>query len=159
MRIVLVPVKNKEGKVFQIQGSVRDITTEKNVIAQQIRQTRYRNFQRSTALKELQKTLDTERVVILQIINYNHAKVIEEAVKPEFPKMLGKIIDGDSYRQVLSYEYNDSFFYAWEDIAAVSIPKNYHQLLYPTYYLYVKILPQAVRFPFYILSHVQWNSQ
>lgn len=144
-QIVLIPIKDKEGKIFQIQGSARDVTIEKMAISQQIRQTRYRNFQRSIALKirqslniksiisttvqELQKTLKTERVVILQSIDYNSAKVTEESVMPEFPKMLNQIIDGDSYKQILSYQYNDDFFYAWENIATVDIPEKYRQLL------------------------------
>ena len=143
--IVLIPIKNKQGNVFQIQGSARNITKEKKALAKQIRQTRYRNFQRSISLKirqslnikniiattvtELQKTLHTERVAILRLTKNNSAKVIEESVQPEFSQMLGTTITGDLYQQILSHNYDEGSFYAWNDITTVTLPADYQQLL------------------------------
>ena len=60
---ILVPIEDDQGNIIKIHGSTRDITQEKQAIAQQIRQTRYRNLLRSIALK-IRQSLDIE--VILQ---------------------------------------------------------------------------------------------
>ena len=144
-RIILIPVKDSQKKVFQLQGSARNITKEKKALAQQIRQTRYRNFQRAISLKirqslnikniiattvnELQKTLNTERVIILQLTKNNAAKVIEESVQSGFTPMLGTVIKGNLYQQILTYDYDEGVFYAWNDLKTVDLPSDYRQFL------------------------------
>jgi PAS domain S-box-containing protein len=139
--IVLVPVKNKRGTVFQLRGSARDITKEKQVNTQQIRHARYRNLLRSIALKirqslninniiattvtELQKTLHADRVIILKFLANGKGKVIEESVTPNFPSMLEKVISEQDYAEILSYHYEEGSFSAWSDIEIAKIDPVY----------------------------------
>jgi PAS domain S-box-containing protein len=91
----VVPIVDSSGKVIELQGSSRDLTEEKEAIAQQIRQTRYRNLLRSLALKihqsseiqeilqasvrEILKTLQVDRVLLWQLVDRKR-KIITEAV-------------------------------------------------------------------------------
>jgi PAS domain S-box-containing protein len=139
--IVLVPVKNKRGTVFQLRGSARDITKEKQANNQQIRHARYRNLLRYIALKirqslninniiattvtELQKTLHADRVIILKFLANGMGKVIEESVNPNFSSMLEKVISEQDYAEILSYHYEEGSFSAWSDIKIAKIDPVY----------------------------------
>ncbi|VEP13652.1 Multi-sensor signal transduction histidine kinase (fragment) [Hyella patelloides LEGE 07179] len=143
--IMLVPIRNQQGEIFQIRGSARNITKDKQGITQQIRQTRYRNLLRSIALKirqslniskiitttvtELQTMFYADRVVILQFLVDGSAKIIEESVTPNFPSMLEQIISDEYYNEILSHQYEEGSFYAWEDIETVAIDADYYKFL------------------------------
>lgn len=139
--IVLVPIKNKRGTIFQLRGNARNITKKKQAITQQIRHARYRNLLRSIALKirqslnikniitttvtELQKMLHADRVIILKILANGLGKVIEESVTPNFPSMLDHLISDRDYAEILSYHYEEGSFSAWEDIEIAEIDPVY----------------------------------
>ena len=142
-QILLVPVKNSQGAIFQIRGSARNITKEKQAITKQIRQARYRNLLRSVALKireslnipqilqttvtEIKTILNADRVVILQFLTNGMAEVIVEAVTHDFSSMLYQIIDRQYYNEILLYPYQDNSFYAWEDVKNAEINERYQQ--------------------------------
>jgi PAS domain S-box-containing protein len=100
-RTILVPITNEEGKIIKLQGSIRDITEEKNAIATQIRHTRYSHLLRSITLKirqsldlktilhttvtQLQTTLNADRVLLVQFLPDGTSQITEEAVVADFP--------------------------------------------------------------------------
>jgi PAS domain S-box-containing protein len=89
----IVPIVDNFGKVIKLQGSSRDLTAEKEAIATQIRQTRYRlsslalKIHQSseiqeilqTSVQEILKTLQVDRVVLWQLVDRTQ-RVITEAV-------------------------------------------------------------------------------
>jgi PAS domain S-box-containing protein len=98
----IVPIMDDIGNVIKLQGSSRDLTADKEAIATQLRQTRYRyrHLLRSLALKihqsseiqeilqigvqEILKTLQVDRVVLWRLIDRTQ-KVITEAVANNTP--------------------------------------------------------------------------
>ena len=136
---ILVPVENDQGRVIKIHGSTRDITQQKNAIAQQIRQTRYRNLLRSIALKirqsldigvilqttvtELQKTIRADRVILLQFLPDKSGKVIKESVSSSFSPMLEEVIIDEYCYDIICEKYFEGYVYHWSDInyAALSL--------------------------------------
>ncbi len=142
---ILVPIEDDQGNIIKIHGSTRDITQEKQAIAQQIRQTRYRNLLRSIALKirqsldievilqttvtELQKTIHADRVILFQFFGDHSAKVIKESVSSNFPSMIEQvIIDKDCY-QIISEKYFEGYVYHWSDINDVELDPCHQQML------------------------------
>ncbi|MGQ4645870.1 PAS domain S-box protein [Lyngbya aestuarii] len=110
-RTTLVPIRDLQGRIVKLQGGSRDITEEKQATARQIRQTRYRHLLTSVTLKirqslqieeilqttvvELQKTLQTDRVLFFRLLPDGSGKVVNEVVLPEFTAMLGMIIQDE----------------------------------------------------------------
>ncbi len=142
---ILVPIEDDQGNIIKIYGSTRDITQEKHAIAQQIRQTRYRNLLRSIALKirqsldigeilqttvtELQKTIHADRVILFQLFGDHSAKVIKESVSSNFPSMIEQVIlDKDCY-QIISEKYFEGYVYHWSDINQVELDPCHQQML------------------------------
>ena len=141
----LVPIEDEQGNVIKIHGSTRDITQEKNAIAQQIRQTRYRNLLRSIALKirqsldiemilqttvtELQKTIRSDRVILFQFLPNFSGKVIKESVSPHFPSMLGEIILDEYCYKNISEKYLEGYVYKWSNINYAEISLCHQELL------------------------------
>ena len=145
-RIALAPVKNGHNQLKQLQGSARNVTQEKQAITQQIRHTRYRHLLRAIALKirqsldlqsiiqitvqELQKTLNSDRVVILEFNRSDSGTILEESVKDNFSSMRGVSISNQYYQQIPSIiNHPGDYFYSWEDINNDSIAPDYRQLL------------------------------
>ncbi len=142
---ILIPIKDHQGKVIKIQGSTRDITQEKNAIAQQIRQTRYRHLLRSIALKirqsldiemilqttvtELQKTIRSERVILFQFLPNFSGKVIKESVSPNFPSMIGEIIIDEYCYKNISQKYWEGYVYKWSDINYAELSPCHREML------------------------------
>ena len=143
--VTLAPIRDGEGLPRQVQGSARNITSEKQAITQQIRQTRYRHLLRAIALKirqsldlssiiniavrELQKTLNCDRVVMLKF-GKNAGEIIEEAVTEDFASMLGITLSDRYYQQIpLAKNPTEGYFYAWQDINCEAISPDYRQLL------------------------------
>ena len=145
-RIALAPIANESHQLRKLQGSARNITKEKQAITQQIRHTRYRHLLRAIALKirqsldlpsiiqitvkELQKTLNSDRVVILEFNDSDSGIVLEESVAANFPAMRGVSISNHYYQQIPSaINHPGDYFYAWEDINHEAIAPDYRQLL------------------------------
>jgi PAS domain S-box-containing protein len=143
-RTILVPIANSQGKIVKLQGSSRDITSEKRAIAQQIRQTRYRYLLRSVTLKirqsleldrilqatvtELQKTLNADRVLLFQFLPDGSGKVIKEAVLPDFPAMLDTILIDRYCRDKLPHKYFEGYVYACEDSDRASLSACHREM-------------------------------
>lgn len=99
--ITLIPIRNSQGKIVKLQGCTRDITEEREAIAQQIRQTRYRHLLRSVTLKtrqsfnvesilqttvqELQTILQADRVVYLSFSSGQNCQILAEATAFPIP--------------------------------------------------------------------------
>ncbi|MDJ0716493.1 MAG: PAS domain S-box protein [Prochloraceae cyanobacterium] len=137
----LVPIKDKSGKIIKLQGSARDITEEKQITAKQIRFTRYQRLLASLTLKirqswqieeiletaviEIQKTLNAERVLFFRLNSDGSGKVVHEAVVSQFTpivdspivedyctlKFLSKYLQGDisCCADVLKAGYNPCY--------------------------------------------------
>ncbi|MGF1479524.1 MAG: PAS domain S-box protein [Cyanophyceae cyanobacterium] len=102
----LVPLRDSMGQITQIFGSARDITEEKQAIAEQIRLTQYQRLLASlvvkirqswslgeilqTAVDEVQKTLQVERVVFVRLLSDKAGTVTHEAVLPPFGAIRGQ---------------------------------------------------------------------
>ena len=142
---ILVPIKDDFGNIIKIQGSTRDITHEKQAIAEQIRQTRYRHLLRSIGLKirhsldirvilettvtELQKTIRADRVILYQFFSDYSGKVIKESVSPQFPSMIDQVILDKHCYQIISQKYFEGDVYQWNDINHVKLSPCHQQML------------------------------
>ena len=141
---ILVPIADGQGNIIKIQGSTRDTTQEKQAIAQQIRQTRYRHLLRSIALKirqsldievilqttvtELQKTIRAERVILFQFFSDGSGKVIKESVASNFPSMLEQIIIDKHCYETLATKYLGHVS-QWSDINDAELSPCHQQML------------------------------
>ncbi|MDJ0679599.1 MAG: PAS domain S-box protein [Xenococcaceae cyanobacterium MO_167.B52] len=142
---ILVPIENEEGTVIKIHGSTRDITQQKNAIAQQIRQTRYRNLLRSIALKirqsldigeilqttvtELQKTIRADRVILFQFLPDKSGKVIKESVLPNFSSMIDEVINDQYCYDIICEKYFEGYVYHWSDINYTALSLCHQEML------------------------------
>lgn len=103
-RTSLVPIADETNKIVKLQGSARDITREKERDDLQKQQLTYQQLLTfltlkirqslqiqdilETAVTELQKTLNLERVLFLRLFADRSGRVINEVVVPSYPKML-----------------------------------------------------------------------
>ena len=142
---ILVPIENEQGTVIKIHGSTRDITQQKNAIAQQIRQTRYRNLLRSIALKirqsldigeilqttvtELQKTIRADRVILFQFLPDKSGKVIKESVLPNFSSMIDEVINDQYCYDIICEKYFEGYVYHWSDINYTALSLCHQEML------------------------------
>ena len=142
---ILVPIENEQGTVIKIHGSTRDITQQKNAIAQQIRQTRYRNLLRSIALKirqsldigeilqttvtELQKTIRADRVILFQFLPDKSGKVIKESVSPNFSSMIDEVISDKYCYDIICEKYFEGYVYHWSDINYAALSLCHQEML------------------------------
>ncbi len=140
--IYLVPIKNYSGHYFSLQGSVKDITAEKQVIE---RQTRYRQLLRSitfkirqsldiqeilrTTVSDLQKTFNADRVLLFQFLPTGIGKVIEESVTFGFPSISEKAIIDRYCQDVLPDKYTEGYAYICEDIDNDRISSSHRAFL------------------------------
>jgi PAS domain S-box-containing protein len=144
-RTILVPIADEQGKMIKLQGSARDITTEKQAIAHQIHLTRYRHLLRSVTIKirqsfdiqevlettvtELQKTLNADRVVLFQLESNTSGKVIKEAVATGYRPMLNKVIIDKYCEAELINNYFEGYVSVCEDVETANLSPCYREFL------------------------------
>ncbi len=125
----VVPIRDGTGKIVKLQGSAKDISEEKQAIAEQIRHTRHRYLLKSVTLKirnskelekilkttvtELQKTVQADRVLLFHFLEDGSGKVIEEAVVPNFPVMQGITMLDRYYRDNLEHKYTEGYVHCF----------------------------------------------
>ncbi|GAB4538496.1 MAG: hypothetical protein Tsb0014_28160 [Pleurocapsa sp.] len=143
-RTVLVPIENEQHQIVKLQGSTRDITSEKIAIAQQIHLTRYRHLLRSITLKirhsldidevlqttvtELQKTLHADRVILCQLDQDGSGKVIKEEVTSDFSSMLDLVISQGCFWHELAPHKEESVS-LFDDIETADLSPSYRAFL------------------------------
>jgi hypothetical protein len=114
-------------------------------IAQQLQQTRYRHLVRSITLKicqsldlneifhttvtELRQTLHADRVLLFQFLPDGSGKAIEEAVLPDLPTMLGKVIFDEYCQEQLSRKYTEGYVHVCPDIERAELSPCHRQFL------------------------------
>ncbi|MGL5871731.1 MAG: GAF domain-containing protein [Xenococcaceae cyanobacterium] len=141
----VVPIRDGTGKIVKLQGSARDISEEKQAIAEQIRHTRHRYLLKSVTLKirnslelekilkttvtELQKTVQADRVLLFHFLEDGSGKVIEEAVVPNFPVMQGITMLDRYYRDNLQHKYTEGYVHTCNDTNLAEYPECYRQFL------------------------------
>jgi PAS domain S-box-containing protein len=107
-RTRIIPIKDSTGKIVKLQGNSKDITEEKHSAAEIIRFTRHQQLLASLSLKirqswqieeilqtavtEIQKTLQAERVLFFRLFADGSGKAVNEAVVSGFPIMLNEVI-------------------------------------------------------------------
>ena len=105
------PIKNELGKVYRVAGVAEDITEEKSIQAEQLRQTQYQHLLTAVTLKireslqieeilqttvtQLQKTVGADRVLFWRLLPDGSGNVVSEAAVPGFPAMLGLVIEDE----------------------------------------------------------------
>jgi PAS domain S-box-containing protein len=110
----IVPIIDNDGKVSKLQGSSRDLTAEKEAIANHIRQTRYRHLLRSLALKihqsseiqeilqtsvrEILKALQADRVLLLRVTD-GKQQIVAETVNRNIEPVKTQTLSQDASRQ------------------------------------------------------------
>lgn len=141
-RVYLVPIQNYSGQYSSLQGSVKDITEEKQAVA---RQTRYRHLLRSitfkirqsldiqeilqTTVSEIQKTFNADRVLLFQFLSNGLGKIIEESVQSGFPSISEKAIIDRYCRDVIPEQYSEGYAYICEDINHTKLSFNHRAFL------------------------------
>ncbi|BAU42216.1 PAS domain S-box protein [Leptolyngbya sp. O-77] len=113
----IVPELAADGSVTSVLVVARDITTLRQVqnafaaqaereralrlITQHIRETLNLKQILETAVQEVQRTLQADRTLVLRLDGDRQGVVIQEAVRPEYPPMLNRMLnlrrDGDSF--------------------------------------------------------------
>jgi PAS domain S-box-containing protein len=144
-RTAIVPIENEQHQIVKLQGSARDITSEKIAIAQQIHLTRYRHLLGSVTLKirhslnideilqttvtELQKTLHVDRVILCQLHQDGSRKVIKEEVTSDFPSMLDMTIERGYFWDELVNHHQEESVSFFEDIETADLSPDYREFL------------------------------
>lgn len=144
-RTTLVPIRDRTGAIVQVQGSSYDVTEEKQAIAEQLRQTRYYHLLSSLSLKirqslqieeilaiavrELQQTLHSDRVVFYRIEEDESASVLHEAIRPGWPPMLGNAKLTPQWISQYLHRASNRGIYACSDIAKAPLTSAHRNLL------------------------------
>jgi PAS domain S-box-containing protein len=116
----IVPIIDNTGKVSKLQGSSRDLTAEKEAIANHIRQTRYRHLLRSLALKihqsseiqeilqtsvrEILKALQVDRVLLWRVNNGKRQIVAETTNRNIKPVKIQTLSQNENFQQTYPIE-------------------------------------------------------
>ncbi|MEB3224262.1 MAG: ATP-binding protein [Synechococcus sp.] len=103
-RTCLIPIRDRHGRIQQIQGSARDVTEERQLELTKMRYNRHQHMLASLTLKilrswdmekmltttvqELRKTLQADRVIFWEMLNDSEGKVTAEAIYPDVASML-----------------------------------------------------------------------
>ncbi|WP_099241034.1 ATP-binding protein [Synechococcus sp. BDU 130192] len=103
-RTCLIPIRDRQGTIQQIQGSARDVTEERQLELTKMRYSRHQHMLASltvkilrswdmdkmltTTVQELRKTLQADRVIFWEILNETEGKVTAEATHPNVRSML-----------------------------------------------------------------------
>jgi len=144
-RTTLVPIRDVQGRIVKLQGGSRDITEEKQATARQIRQTRYRHLLTSVTLKirqslqieeilqttvvELQKTLQTDRVLFFRLFPDGSGRVVNEAVLPEFTAMLGLIIQDECLPERYLEKYRKGRIHVCDNVLSAGFTPCYLEFM------------------------------
>ena len=141
----LVPIRAATGEIVKLQGAARDITAEKQAVAEQLRLTRQQRLLASltlkirrtlgfedilqTAVTEIQHLFEVERVVVFSLFPDGSGKVIKEAVTPGFPAMQDQIIIDLDCRDKCQEKYGDGYVHVFADVDSAGFSPCYLQLL------------------------------
>ena len=141
----LVPIRAATGEIVKLQGAARDITAEKQAVAEQLRLTRQQRLLAAltlkirrtlqfddileTAVTEIQNLFEVERVVVFSLFPDGSGKVIKEAVTPGFPAMQDQVIIDVDCRDRCQEKYEDGYVHAFADVDSAGISPCYLQLL------------------------------
>lgn len=144
-RTNLVPIFDPQGRIVKLQGSSRDITEEKKAIDEQIRLTQYQRLLASltlkirqswqieevlqTAVTEIKKTLQAERVLFFRLLPDGFGKVVNEAVDSAFPVMLDEVIVDHYCWQKYQEKYGNSYIEVCPDVLTAGLDSFYQELL------------------------------
>jgi len=139
-RTILVPIRDRAGKIVKLQGSARNITEEKQNAAKQLRFTRHQRLLASltlkirqswqideilqTAVTEIRRTLKADRVTFVR-----QAKVVKEDVAPEYPAIVGQTIIDDCYYRQCKIKYRGSYIYTCSDVLSAGFEEPYLEFL------------------------------
>ena len=141
----LVPIRSATGEIVKLQGAARDITAEKQAVAEQIRLTRQQRLLAAlilkirrtlqfedilkTAVTEIQNLFGVERVVVFSLFSDGSGKVIKEAVTPGFPAMQDQVIIDVDCRYRCQEKYEDGYVHAFADVDSAGFSPCYLRLL------------------------------
>ena len=145
-RTILVPIRDRAGKIIKLQGSARDITQEKQTAANQLRFTRHQRLLASLILKirqswqideilqtvvtEIRRTLNTERVMFVRLDRDNRSgKIVNEDVAPGFPSIVGETLIDDRCYQECRTKYRDSYMCICSDVLSEGFDASYLEFL------------------------------
>jgi PAS domain S-box-containing protein len=141
----LVPIRDATGRIVKLQGSSRDITEEKQSLAEQLRQAQYQQLLASITLKireslqieeilqttvtELQKMLECDRVIFFRLEADSSGKVFNEAVVSGFPTMLGQLILDENCQDQYLQHYSQGHISACADVELAELTPCQRELL------------------------------
>ena len=141
----LVPIRAATGEIVKLQGAARDITAEKQAVAEQLRLTRQQRLLASltlkirrilgyedileTAVTEIQNLFEVERVVVFSLFPDGSGKVIKEAVTPGFPAMQDQVIIDLDCRNKCQEKYEDGYVHVFADVDSTGFSPCYLELL------------------------------
>ena len=157
-RVYLIPIENYSGHYSSLQGSVRDITEEKQALD---RQTRYRHLLRSitfkirqsldiqeilqTTVSELQKTFNADRVLLLQFLPDGSGKIIKESVQFGFPSILPKVMIEEYCQDILPDKYSEGYVYICEDTSNAEL-SSFHRAFLEKYQIKANLVLPISRY-------------
>ncbi len=145
-RTILVPIRDRNGKIVKLQGSARDITQEKEIAAKQIRFTRHQRLLASltlqtrqswhideilqTAVTEIRRTLKAERVLFVRLEKDSlTGTVVNEDVDSDYPAIVGETIINQSCYQQCQTKYQSGYIHISSDVLNDKFEDCYLQFL------------------------------
>lgn len=138
-------VKDSRGLPLYSIAVIDNIQECRQAISQPILPTSYHHLVRSLTLKirqsldlkeifqflvaQLQQTLHADRVLLFQFLPDGSGKTIEEAVLPDFPVMLGKVISDEYCQEQLSLKYSEEYVHVCPDVERAELSPCHRQFL------------------------------
>jgi PAS domain S-box-containing protein len=138
-------IKDSQGSPLYVMAVIQEIQGCQPTIAQQILQTSYRQLVKAVTLKirqsldlneifqtivtQLHQTLHVDRVLLFKFLPDGSGKTIEEAVSPQFPAMLGKVIIDLYCQKELSRKYTEGYIHICPDIERAELSVCHRQFL------------------------------
>ncbi len=141
----LIPIKDRFGRILQVQGSGRDVTQERQAAMLQMRYARHQHLLAALTLKirqswqlesmltttveELRKALQADRVIFWELQSSGWGKVVNEAAIANVASMLGLNIPQIAWNRGDFRLFQQGEIQICVDVKLAKFPEEHQQML------------------------------
>ncbi|BAW96507.1 two-component sensor histidine kinase [[Synechococcus] sp. NIES-970] len=159
-RTCLIPIRDRQGHIQQIQGSARDVTEERQLELTKMRYNRHQhmlasltlkilrswdmNKMLSTTVQELRKTLQADRVIFWEMLNGEVGEVTAEAACPDVSSMLHQRFPAEAFNRGDFDLFRQGELQTCIDVEAAKFPPAHDAMLREHGVIAYAVLPVLV---------------